>query len=724
MYNEDDREDFIENFYISAAVSIVKLYCEGYLDHCTRLDLQENQEAVDGRTLAISKSSAALSDAVEIAIRHLQLVIRSYSDEFLDYPAQVNDITTSYQKKSILSYARTLSTGEETFSKFSERLYAKGSQIIHKILSLNFIQEPIEGTGNIWIMKPGAKSRGRGVVVQYNLEEILRLANNSREEKWVVQKYIETPFLVHDTKFDIRQWFMVTDWNPLTLYFYQDSYLRFGSKPFNLQDSDPSIHLCNNSIQKKYMSGSKSENTKSFADGNMWTSSAFKDYLAGQGRADVWSKTIYPGMKKAIQRVMMTIQDIIEDRKNSFELYGADFMLDKNHNPWLIEINCSPAMGGTTRVTEQLCSEVLEDCLKVIIDRRESKNSSTGKWELIYKQPIIAMPPYIGVQLAIEGKYLPKPILRRKNTIDRERVERDIMRAAPKVRRPSTDKKSVAECKKISTKLSRSNTVFTEDHVPKKQHRNISSSPAPEKSGKYRKVITSNSVKFTNTEYSHVGVTRNMNKTEQSRNNSGATTNGTDRSVQTLPNINKAMRTQAYNHLSTIAIRPVACIPPSEMWKIKNPSAPVSNLLKQGINPYQMQQIMSKSIKQSHKFGLLAMQNRYSNMSPALSDPPKKVEFFELNKKKKIKKFSPKIKTLAKLAACPHCEPIKTNKHLFLNLLKGNEETTAEAAKKSPTPKNPRPKKQFRVSLNQIATVSEKIIDMRDKNKTLKYVGD
>jgi len=47
-------------------------------------------------------------------------------------------------------------------------------------------------------------------------------------------------------------------------------------------------------------------------------------------------------------------------------------MVDDNFNTWLIEVNSSPAMDYSTKVTTRLVKMVLKDTAKVIVDWREA----------------------------------------------------------------------------------------------------------------------------------------------------------------------------------------------------------------------------------------------------------------------------------------------------------------------------------------------------------------
>ncbi len=72
-----------------------------------------------------------------------------------------------------------------------------------------------------------------------------------KQKYWVVQKYIEHPKLIYGKKFDFRVWVVVPKWNPLSVYMFKESYLRFSSVDYNLTDlNNLFAHLTNNSINK------------------------------------------------------------------------------------------------------------------------------------------------------------------------------------------------------------------------------------------------------------------------------------------------------------------------------------------------------------------------------------------------------------------------------------------------------------------------------------------
>lgn len=55
-------------------------------------------------------------------------------------------------------------------------------------------QHNIDGIRNIWILKPGDNSSGRGIVIKSSLVDILAKINQATKENtvYVVQKYIGT----------------------------------------------------------------------------------------------------------------------------------------------------------------------------------------------------------------------------------------------------------------------------------------------------------------------------------------------------------------------------------------------------------------------------------------------------------------------------------------------------------------------------------------------------
>lgn len=138
-----------------------------------------------------------------------------------------------------------------------------------------------------------------------------------------------------------------------------------------------------------------------------WNLHNFKEYLKATDRESAWEKLIKPGIKQNLIGALLASQENMVNRKNSFQLYGADFLIMDDLSVWLIEINTNPRLHPpSSSVTEKLYPEIIEDTIKVVLDRRKNKKAARGKFECIYKQrnPFYRNVLGKGVSLGIRGK--------------------------------------------------------------------------------------------------------------------------------------------------------------------------------------------------------------------------------------------------------------------------------------------------------------------------------
>ena len=130
---------------------------------------------------------------------------------------------------------------EKDKDKDKEKEKEKGPTLLEQCefilqeLQRNNPQYHLNGSRNIWILKPSLLSRGRGIKCFNNLTKILDFVFQ-KKIPYVCQKYIENPLIIKRKKFDIRQWVLVTDWSPLTVWFYEICYVRFGADEYDPND--------------------------------------------------------------------------------------------------------------------------------------------------------------------------------------------------------------------------------------------------------------------------------------------------------------------------------------------------------------------------------------------------------------------------------------------------------------------------------------------------------
>lgn len=273
-------------------------------------------------------------------------------------------------------------------------------------------QFDMDGERNIWIVKPAGSSRGRGICLKRDLVEIMDMCKQ-KETQYIVQKYIENTLIMKCRKFDIRQWVLVTSWNPLTIWSYAEPYIRFPASDFTYENlSNRYAHLSNNSVAKY----AKQVTTTHHIEGNMWCLDEFRDYLQEEYGYDVWEDKISENVKSIVCNSLESVQDMFENSKGiQFEMFGFDIMVDDNFNCWLIEVNSSPAMDYSTHVTERLVKMVLEDTIKVVVDygmasEKKRKKVDTGLYECIFRSKRVVDKPMgsFGLNLEVKGSGIPK----------------------------------------------------------------------------------------------------------------------------------------------------------------------------------------------------------------------------------------------------------------------------------------------------------------------------
>eukprot|EP01031_Cornospumella_fuschlensis_P033897 gene33897-41014_t len=275
----------------------------------------------------------------------------------------------------------------------------------------------------VWIVKPVGSSCGEGIKVVWGIKSVLEtiLADKSKDRKqspvrYVVQKYIERPLLLHRRKFDIRQWVLITQLSPLTVYGFSEPYIRLASQPYASSSSsrgdefgDPLVHLTNHSIQKSALPGelraTTSTSTSTSTDdrglhddedcllkdqGYMMRLEDFRAYLntcfprtrgEDPNSCDIYATDILPQIQQAVVAGIYSVRDQLQPSPHAFEWLGVDLMIEEEREGLrvrLIEINTSPDISPSTGVTAPLVRAAARDVWRVL------GRASVGVWREVF----------------------------------------------------------------------------------------------------------------------------------------------------------------------------------------------------------------------------------------------------------------------------------------------------------------------------------------------------
>ena len=164
----------------------------------------------------------------------------------------------------------------------------------------------------LWILKPVAASCGRGIKI------IDKNTSIRKKEGILASKYIANPHLINGLKYDLRVYVLVTSFNPLKVYIYNDGLVRFATEKYT---NDPArlskkyVHLTNFSVNKKNANfiknqdkvakGGDDDDDDTGENSSKWDFKMLKDAYAKQG---INYQYVHAQFKDIIVKTLMSVE--------------------------------------------------------------------------------------------------------------------------------------------------------------------------------------------------------------------------------------------------------------------------------------------------------------------------------------------------------------------------------------------------------------------------------
>ncbi|KAL3152177.1 hypothetical protein ABBQ32_001268 [Trebouxia sp. C0010 RCD-2024] len=216
------------------------------------------------------------------------------------------------------------------------------------------------GPHQMWVLKQDVH-RGKGVHVtkqQDAIREARQFEWHGKHRHVVVQSYKDNQLQVHNRRFYIRLWVIVTSSTPLKVYLFDGGVVIFGSvlKQLSAVDlpANDEEYIVNLWTQDRELS-------------QPWSLNTFQDHITNVTGSAATFDRMWAQMQKIIGYTYGAGLNAMRGSAaylgappgSSFEVFGVDMLVDTDYRPWLVEINAVPSLAR--KVVD--CSEASnKDC--------------------------------------------------------------------------------------------------------------------------------------------------------------------------------------------------------------------------------------------------------------------------------------------------------------------------------------------------------------------------
>ena len=172
----------------------------------------------------------------------------------------------------------------------------------------------------------------------------------------------------------------MTSLDPFRAYIYRDGVVRFAPDPYDPSEAglaNAHAHVTNTALHRNHPGLDVRDDPTREDAGHVWSLAAYLKRVeaAGLTRDEVWGRVraLVAGFLSVVARDgLFARQAKLPARAFPAKLFGLDVLLDTDGQPWLIEVQRKPAMGGVAiaaRINEKLARTIFEmSCVCAIDD--------------------------------------------------------------------------------------------------------------------------------------------------------------------------------------------------------------------------------------------------------------------------------------------------------------------------------------------------------------------
>ncbi|EKX33174.1 hypothetical protein GUITHDRAFT_52231, partial [Guillardia theta CCMP2712] len=228
------------------------------------------------------------------------------------------------------------------------------------------LKSTMKGSRLTFIVKPGDGAKGEGIFIALGYDDLFRRLEDHQKKfnnlDVVVQVYLEQPMLLKGGyKFDLRIYALIQSVSPLRVYVCREGLARLCTLPYKApsQNNVNQVmgHLTNYSLNKQSDNYVWSKYDQDEAGSKRTISAAFAELKRmGFDVDQIWRRidrlvhvTFLAVQPMLLASSLQLMQEHGVPRRwgydggaGCFHIVGVDVMLDKDGNPYLLELNASP----------------------------------------------------------------------------------------------------------------------------------------------------------------------------------------------------------------------------------------------------------------------------------------------------------------------------------------------------------------------------------------------